>query len=114
MTDTEFTNSTPGKSSEVNKALWMRRYIGDTTEQLQLGVTATSGSVSFAATTYGIAIRNHGSHQIYINFDATATTSGQMLDPGEVKEFYIDGGIDAVHAICDSGDTSDMRVWGFR
>lgn len=114
MTYTDLTNGTRTNASEVVNNFHVHEFIGDTMEQEIISVTATSGSASFTATSYGLVLRNKGANQCYVNFDAAATTSHRMLESGEEWYVYIDGGVDAVHAICDSGDTASLRVVGFR
>jgi len=77
-------------------------------EPTNLSVSTTSSSVSFTNTTNAIEIQNTGSKTAYINFDAVATTSHFSLESG--RRVYVVGRADALHAICDTGDSTNLYI----
>lgn len=81
-----------------------------TMETKTLSVSDSSSSVSFSATVFSCKIYNAGSSNAYVEFDSAATTSDFMIAPG--KTLSINTDIDAVHAICDSAETTTLQIFG--
>jgi hypothetical protein len=84
--------------------------IYDNFEQEQLDVTDTSSSVSYSQQHENHIIKNVGSSIAYFNLDATATTDSFKINPSETVLF--NGNVTAVHAICDTGETTELRIIG--
>lgn len=79
-------------------------------EQLSISVTDASSSQSYSKELSNHIIKNIGSNKCYINFDATATTDGYLLNPSE--SIILDTNCTAIHAICDSTKTTTLRIIG--
>ena len=86
--------------------------IYDTFEQETLSVTNVSSSVSYSAESSTHLIKNIGSKNCYINFDAAATTSSYLLYAGATLS--IDCKATAIHAITSGADTTTLRIIGLR
>jgi hypothetical protein len=76
-----------------------------------LSVSDTSSSVSFSSAVILAKIKNVGTSACYFNLDATATTDHFKLEPEDEIEVGLDD-ITAVHAICDSSETTTLNIIG--
>ena len=81
------------------------------TEVLNLSVSDTSSSVSFTTASVLTTIKNIGSNKCFFNLNATATTDHFQLDPDDEITIGYDS-VSAVHAICNSGETTTLRIIG--
>lgn len=79
-------------------------------EQETLSVTDSTDSVSYSAERDYHIIKNIGSNECYINFDAAATTSSYILYPNEI--YIVETNATAIHAICNSSETTTLRIIG--
>lgn len=93
--------------ADVNKGCYR---IFTAFEEETLSVTDTTASVSYSAERDFHIIKNIGSWAVYVNFDAAATTSSYPIYPNQIAVFELNA--TAIHAICDSGKTSTLRMIG--
>jgi len=78
-------------------------------EQETLSVTAVTGSVSYSAERDFHIIQNIGAENVYVNFDAAATTSSYLITAGSTKLFETNA--TAIHSIT-AQNTSTIRIIG--
>jgi len=91
---------------DANKQLGM--FVGQ--EQLKISATQADASATYGTNRQYHLIQNSGPNIVYINFDATATTSSFQLNPNKYIEVY--GVSNTIHAICNTGLTATVRIWG--
>ena len=77
-------------------------------ENKNLSVTDTTGSVSFTSAMQCFLIKNDGTNTAYLNFDTAATTSSFPIYACDEIKIY--GVSTAVHAICDTGLTTTLKL----
>ena len=85
--------------------------MADKTNVQQLAVTDTDGNVDFGTTTYKIKLLNSGTNSCFIHLNATATTSHWELNPNDELLLGLNE-ITSIHAICDSGLTTTLKIIG--
>ena len=93
--------------TDVNKGCYR---IFTAFEEETLSVTDATASVSYSAERDFHIIKNIGSWVTYVNFDAAATTSSYPIYPNQI--LMIETNATAIHAICNTGKTSTLRMIG--
>lgn len=85
---------------------------GDADEQLKMSVTSTETSQAFSTEMKYFFLYNDGPNAVHLDNDETATTNSFKIPPKAY--FYLGSPTTTIHAICASGQTATLYVWGVR
>jgi hypothetical protein len=92
-------------------------FFSDTADDTDTSHTTVDLNLTTAINVVEIVVINDGSNNLYVNFNALATTGSYAILPGEGFTFNIseaDGSpIANIHFICDTGLTTDFRCFYF-
>lgn len=73
--------------------------------------TSDSSHTDFNPVVNKVMVKNIGTANCYINLNAAATTSHLRLYTGQTRVLGMIG-ITDVHAICDTGDSTTLKITG--